>query len=303
MLNDKRYYTRLFGKWFCECSCGVYHRFVFKSDDSFEWDVNPNGARASRSASSTTRHVGNWYIDGVSQELRDLVGVSGLGIAQQKLVMNIQSNDSHKNIILLNVDGPDGENLYDGNIFDVDGNVKVAFGLDGNRRHFGKLRKAEHADISGVVHMDSSKSLFISYGEPDKEDARKINAYLKRKGIRTWFFEDDALPGEKLHRVMHVGVNTHDRVLLLCSEASLSRPGVMNEIERVLEREAKEGGSDILIPLALDHYVYKDWAPSRLDIAAQVRSRVIAGVNMYGDQDQLHKQLDKVVLAVSRSRK
>ena len=147
------------------------------------------------------------------------------------------------------------------------------------------------------------KTLFISYGGPDEPAATEINNYLKSKGIKTWFFPDDALPGDKLHRVMHDGVNTHDRVLLLCSKESLSRPGVLNEIERVLEREAKEGGTDILIPVALDDYVYKDWAPTRPDIADQVRSRVIASVDMTADKAQIHKQLDKVVSALSKSRK
>ena len=75
--------------------------------------------------------------------------------------------------------------------------------------------------------------------------------------------------------MMHDGVNNHDRVLLVCSEESLTRVGVLNEIERVLEREAKEGGSEVLIPITLDDYVYGDWAPDRKDIADQIRSRVI----------------------------
>ena len=74
---------------------------------------------------------------------------------------------------------------------------------------------------------------------------------------------------------MFNGVNSHDKVLLVCSKNSLNRNGVLNEIERVLEREAKNGGIEILIPITLDDYVYKEWNPSRLDIAEQIRSRVI----------------------------
>jgi hypothetical protein len=83
------------------------------------------------------------------------------------------------------------------------------------------------------------------------------------------------LPGQKLHRVMHEQINNHDRVLLVCSEHSLSRLGVLNEIERVLEREAREGGKEILIPITLDDHVYQDWAQDRPDLAQQIRSRVI----------------------------
>lgn len=129
--------------------------------------------------------------------------------------------------------------------------------------------------IDIVDESKMHKTLFISYGGPDKSDVSKINKRIKSKGVQTWFFPDDASPGEKLHRVMHDGVNNYDRVLLICSKNSLTRAGVLNEIERVLEREAKEGGTDILIPVTLDDYVYGEWAPERSDLASQVRSRVI----------------------------
>lgn len=118
-------------------------------------------------------------------------------------------------------------------------------------------------------------SVFISYGGRDEPVATYINNYLKQNGIRTWFFPQDAHPGQKLHRVMSDGVNSHDRVLLICSKSSLSRYGVLNEIERALEREAREGGADILIPVAIDNYVFTMWKPARMDVAEQLRSRVI----------------------------
>lgn len=130
--------------------------------------------------------------------------------------------------------------------------------------------------IEVVTESEMHKTLFISYGGPDEEIVSLINKKIKNKGVKTWFFPDDALPGEKLHRVMHEGVNNHDRVLLVCSKDSLSRNGVLNEIERALEREAREGGSEILIPITLDEFVYSNWARERTDIAEQIRSRVIA---------------------------
>jgi hypothetical protein len=172
MLNDKRYYKRLFGKWFCECSCGEYHKFIFKRDDSFEWEIYPNSMKARLLTSLTSRCVGTWYIESVSRELRDFFGFTGQGIAQQILVMNTRSNergflgsvfnafmpgDSQKKIILFNVDGPDGnKNFDDGNIFDVDGNVRIAF--DRKRQHGGILRMTEYIDESGVVHVTNNNN-------------------------------------------------------------------------------------------------------------------------------------------------
>jgi hypothetical protein len=142
------------------------------------------------------------------------------------------------------------------------------------------------------------KTLFISYGGPDENIVKQINSKIKSAGVTTWFFPVDAQPGHKLHRVMHDGVNKHDKVLLICSKNSLSRPGVLNEIERVLEREAKEGGSEILIPVTLDDFVYSDWAPTRTDVASQVRARVISKIET-GDKE-FDQSIEKIVKALKK---
>lgn len=150
--------------------------------------------------------------------------------------------------------------------------------------------------IDVVDESEIHKTLFISYGGTDEKDVSEIDTIIRSKGVKTWFFPNDALPGEKLHRMMHDGINNFDRVLLVCSKDSLSRNGVLNEIERVLEREAKEGGSDILIPITLDDFVYSDWAPERKDIADQVRTRVIAKIEVA--DSGLIKQVNKIVKAL-----
>lgn len=155
--------------------------------------------------------------------------------------------------------------------------------------------------IEIINESEMYNTLFISYGGTDEQAADKINTYLKKHGIKTWFFPEDALPGEKLHRMMHDGINKHERVLCICSEQSLKRPGVLNELERVLEKEAKEGGSNILIPITLDDYVYSDWAPARADLANQIRTRVIMKVNIaHIDTEETQKQLQKLVKVLSK---
>ncbi|HAS8529054.1 TPA: toll/interleukin-1 receptor domain-containing protein [Vibrio vulnificus] len=140
------------------------------------------------------------------------------------------------------------------------------------------------------------KSIFISYGGPDEDSVSMLNKKLKTVGVTTWFFPNDSIPGQKLHRMMHEGVNKHDKVLLVCSKCSLTRAGVLNEIERVLEREAKEGGSDILIPVTLDQYVFDGWKPDRTDIADQLKSRVIINVDPTDDNYDL--SIEKLVKAL-----
>jgi len=149
--------------------------------------------------------------------------------------------------------------------------------------------------------IDESKihqTLFISYGRPDEKIVSTINNSIKSRGVKTWFFPDDAVPGQKLHRFMHDGINDHDRVLLVCSKTSLSRMGVLNEIERVLEREAREGGIDVLLPVTLDDYVYSNWAPDRKDLSTQVRSRVITRIAI--DSPEYESSIDKIGRALKK---
>jgi len=135
-------------------------------------------------------------------------------------------------------------------------------------------------------HWDS-QSAFISYGGPDELFAESLNRALQDRGIKTFFFAQHAIPGQKLHRLMREGVNTHDRVVLVCSRDSLDRPGVVNELEETLQREAREGGRSILIPIALDDYVFTDWAPERHDIAQAIRDRVVADFRGAAESQEL----------------
>lgn len=120
------------------------------------------------------------------------------------------------------------------------------------------------------------QSVYIAHGGPDEQFAKLISDTLKTQGIQAFLFKDDATPGQKLHRMMRKGINEFDRVLLICSRNSLDRSGVQNEIEETLQREAREGGSERLIPITLDDYVLRDWDPSSGDLAQAIRDRVVA---------------------------
>lgn len=135
--------------------------------------------------------------------------------------------------------------------------------------------KAHDILLDLVEGLEAYSSVLISYGGPDLDLARALYSELRRRYIPVWLFEEDAVPGSKLHRTMHEQAFTRDKMLLLCSKSSLNRPGVLNEIERILEREAMEGGTSRLIPIAIDDFVYSEWSPERQDLATQVRTRVI----------------------------
>lgn len=132
------------------------------------------------------------------------------------------------------------------------------------------LLSSAKAEVNSVWSM--YQSTFISYGAPDEVFARRLRDELHRNGVRTFFFPTDAVPGRKLHEVMRDGVNRFDRVILICSQASLSRPGVLNEIQEALAREARDGGKSYLIPITLDGFLF-EW---RHPLAQPLRDRVVA---------------------------
>ncbi|WP_168991587.1 toll/interleukin-1 receptor domain-containing protein [Paraburkholderia sp. UYCP14C] len=184
--------------------------------------------------------------------------------------------------------------------------VAPAITLYTNRLHASREDVISAFGSAGLITQVVSEeelhqSLFISYGGPDEGIATEINAFLKARGVKTWFFPDDALPGQKLHRMMHQGINAHDRILLICSKSSLSRSGVLNELERVLEKEAELGGADLLIPVTVDDHVFSEWLPERPDVAKQVRSRVITTIpKPDGDRVAFDAAMSKVVAALKK---
>ena len=145
-------------------------------------------------------------------------------------------------------------------------------------------------------------SVFISYGGPDVGFARKLRDELVANGVRTFLFQTDAIPGEKLHHTMRQGVASHDRVLLICSRSSLQRAGVLNEIEQTLSREARDGGVAYLIPITIDDYVY-EWNPARQELAQEVRDRVVGDFRgATTDERSFHESVGRLLTALRRSR-
>jgi hypothetical protein len=174
------------------------------------------------------------------------------------------------------------------------------------------LRRAGMPDVFVEYMVDCARSLeagqvfsllqstFISYGGPDEAFARKLNDALERRGVTTFFFKDDAPPGEKLHRVMRKGVNGYDRTILICSEASLRRPGLLNELEETLAREARDGGCTYLIPVRLDDHVINGWAPSNPDLAQTVRDRVIADFGRHEAAAEFDAEVAKLIVVLKK---
>jgi hypothetical protein len=145
------------------------------------------------------------------------------------------------------------------------------------------------------------QSTFISYGGPDEPFARKLYEALHRNGVTTFFFPEHAVPGKKIGRTMREGVNKYDRVILICSERSLTRTGVLAEIEHTLSREDRDGGASYMIPVVIDDYLFSGWKPANADVALVLNERVAADFRGADNDDaKFSEALRRLIAALKR---
>lgn len=162
-----------------------------------------------------------------------------------------------------------------------------------------------HHDVVDIIQsrykVMAKYSCFISYGAPDEDFARKLYTSLTQAGVEAFFFPINATPGRRLHKEMREGVNQYDRIILICSKGSLNRPGFLNELTETLQREARDGGKEYMIPIRLDNYVFTNWAPEDAQLAQAVRDRVVADFSeALEDDEKYNEALEKLITALSQ---
>ncbi|MGW2392139.1 toll/interleukin-1 receptor domain-containing protein [Streptomyces lydicamycinicus] len=119
------------------------------------------------------------------------------------------------------------------------------------------------------------QSTFISYGTPDVDFAKRLYDVLKQHGVVVFFFPENARFGERIDVEIYRRLHEHDRVILICSKASLNRAGVLHEIQETFDREARDGGATYLLPIMLDDYVLTDWKQHHPVLAERISRRVV----------------------------
>ncbi len=146
-------------------------------------------------------------------------------------------------------------------------------------------------------------SVFISYGGPDREAARRLNLALSQAGVETYFFPEDTVPGHRIETEMRDGVEAHDRTLLLCSTNSVGRPGWQFEAYHAFKLEENDKLTR-LIPIALDQGLW-GWqpGPEHENLKTQILNRAYADfTNCSDDHDAFNEALGQLLKGLIKSK-
>jgi hypothetical protein len=142
-------------------------------------------------------------------------------------------------------------------------------------------------------------SCFISYSTKDQEFAERLYGDLQTRGVRCWFAPHDVRGGRRIHQQIEDAIRSHDRMLLILSEASMSSGWVSTEVSAARRREASER-KRVLFPIRLVHFdEIKRWTnvdpDTGKDAARDVREYFIPDFTDWKDLSRYESALQRLL--------
>lgn len=149
----------------------------------------------------------------------------------------------------------------------------------------------------GLGHI--YRTVFISYGGPDEQIARRFNDALRHSGVETYFYKEDAVPGRVIVEEMESQIARFDRVLLICSRSAAERPGWRFELEHAIGREKTEGTGRVLLPVSIDDCLDADspWHQDPL-LKTLCEQNVTPFQGTFDDSAEFNKSLGRILTAL-----
>lgn len=134
-------------------------------------------------------------------------------------------------------------------------------------------------------------SCFISFSKANQGFAERLYTDLRAKGVRCWYFPEDAKWGQPVWGEIDRSIRAYDKVIVICSTKSLQSGPVNREIERALQREDLDR-RHILFPIRIDDYLFEKWDHPR---KADVVSKVVGDFRRWKDHDAYTKALNRLL--------
>ncbi len=162
----------------------------------------------------------------------------------------------------------------------------------------GSMAFGPGAAARGSVTVGNPRymSAALPCAREDEGIAGIVTTHLRAAGVSVFYPPDHF--GMALRRASWIAANDHDRLILLCSRATLADPHVRHIIGMVLEREAEAPGDSRIIPVSTDDYL-RTWAPTDIDLQA-VKGRVPVAFDPE-NAGSISKAIGKILAALMRA--
>jgi uncharacterized protein YjbI with pentapeptide repeats len=147
-------------------------------------------------------------------------------------------------------------------------------------------------------------SCLISYSHSNKAFAKRLFDTLQSRSIRCWLDDKELSPGDDIYEPVDRRIPIWEKIVLCCSEASLTSWWIDKEIGTALEREqqlTKERGKKVaaIIPLNLDDYIFGEGWKS--EYRAQILHRVAANFPNWERDDATFNAQTEIVIQALRA--
>jgi uncharacterized protein YjbI with pentapeptide repeats len=173
--------------------------------------------------------------------------------------------------------------------------------------------------LPGVLesHPIQFYSCFVSFldSEPDRGLANRLYTDLKKAGVNVWIYNKDAIAGRSLRANIDRALKDFSKTIVVCSDASLKSPAVVEEIERAVEKEdrlirnrnartaeirntgtpAPAIDTDVLVPIRLDDSIF-EWDS---ELAIRVKRKYIPDFReVQTDDEKYIQEFDRLLSAL-----
>lgn len=149
--------------------------------------------------------------------------------------------------------------------------------------------------LAGVV-VPGWYKCFVSYSQQDGDFASTLCDRLGDRGIPYWRDTDAGIAvGSDILATLARAIVAHDKVLLCCSQFSLTSSWVNEEIRLALDKEQKLN-RNVLLPLDIDGYLRRGWSSSDADL---LNRRLIADFTDWrSDKPKFERSFELVARAL-----